>query len=235
VKETGQTREVSGLNAKQVILTMEMQGKDQKSGNEGNMVITADMWLAPKSAGYDEVANFYQRMAQKLAWTPGAGMLTMGRSDIGKGFADLHKEAAKIDGMPVLQVIRMGAKVDGQAAGEPGAAPAQPAEPTPSASEAAGDAAAKSAGRRLGGLAGGLGGLGGFGRRKKPQQEEQQPAAAQPQAQAQPAGQGTAAAGSLLEMTTETRNFSAAAVDAARLEIPSGFRQVESEMLKSIR
>jgi hypothetical protein len=36
-------------------------------------------------------------------------------------------------------------------------------------------------------------------------------------------------------MTTEMTNFSTGAVDPSKLEIPSGFKQVESEMGKALR
>ena len=38
-----------------------------------------------------------------------------------------------------------------------------------------------------------------------------------------------------MEMTTELSGFSSAPVDAAKLEVPTGFKQVESEMVKALR
>ena len=37
------------------------------------MKVVTDMWLAPSLPGYDEVRNFYTKMAQKLAFAPGMG------------------------------------------------------------------------------------------------------------------------------------------------------------------
>ena len=47
-------------------------------------------------------------------------------------------------------------------------------------------------------------------------------------------GQGAPGAGSgvLMEVTTETGNFSSAPVDGSKFDIPAGFKQVESQMLK---
>ena len=40
------------------------------------MVSVVVMWLAPKVAGYNEITDFYKRMAQKLNWAPtGLGAL----------------------------------------------------------------------------------------------------------------------------------------------------------------
>jgi hypothetical protein len=252
VKETGETRTIQGMNAKQVILSMEMQGTDKQSGQQGGMMVISNMWIAPQSAGYQEIANFHQRMGQKLAWTPGVSGMAMGRSDIAKGFASLYKEAAKLEGMPVLQIITMRPKLDPEtekqlmeamAKQDPNAPkPAEPQGPTAgqaatnAAGNAAGNAAASAAaGRmgRLGGIAGGLGGFGGFGRKKK-QQEEQQQAPA-PQAEQQQQQAGTQASASLIEMTTETSGFSTAALDSSKFDVPAGFKKIESDMQKALR
>jgi hypothetical protein len=211
---TGQTRQIGGVETKEMLLKMVMEGTDQQSGQKGGMAITTNMWMAPKAAGYQEVTDFYRRMAEKLAWTPGAGMFSMGRPDVSKGMAEVYKEMAKLDGMPVLQEIKMTA--EGQPAGQPpaeGAAEgaAQPqaqAEPAPSIGSALGSA--------LGGR------FGRFGKKKKDTSQTSSEAPAT----AAPAG----APGSLLEMTTELSNFSAAPVDESRFEVPAGFKQVESEL-----
>ena len=76
-----------------------------------------------------------------------------------------------------------------------------------------------------------MGGLGGLGRRKKEEPQQQQQAE-QPAATSAPSG---GAPGALLEMTTESSNFSTGAVDPSKLQVPAGFRQVESEMAKGLR
>jgi hypothetical protein len=194
-------------------------------------------------AGYEDLAGFYQRMSQKLAWAP--GMMMGGRSDIGKGFADLHKEASKLNGVPLLQVVTMRPKMDpetekqlAEAMAQQQASGAPQSQPEgPSARQAAGDAtadaAASAAGGRLGRFGGLGGGLGRFGRKKKQQEEQppqQQPAAPAP-AQAAP----SSAPGALIEMTIESSNFSNTSVDASKFEVPAGFKQVESQMLKGSR
>src|SRR5206468_10137459 len=54
VKETGQKKQIAGYDARQMIMTMQMDATDQKTGNKGGMMVTNDMWIAPKMAGYEE-------------------------------------------------------------------------------------------------------------------------------------------------------------------------------------
>lgn len=213
VKETGKTQTIGGLNTREVILTLVMEGEDKESGQKGSMNVTSTMWLARDVPGYQEVRAFQQKMAQKIAWTPGGNAFAQGRGDIAKGFADLQKEAAKLDGVPVLQTTVMG----GAAEGQPGpAASGQPAQPKQEAERPS----------ITGALGSRLGGLGGFGRRKKEEPKEEP--------QAQPAAPSGGAA-SLMEVTTEMTNFSSAGVDASKLEVPAGFKRVESEISKALR
>ena len=210
VKESGQTRQISGLATREVILTMIMEGTDKESGEKGSMTVTANMWLAKDVPGYGEVLAFNRRMAQKLAWMPGSNALAQGRGDLAKAFGDLQKESAKLEGVPVLQTVSMGGAADGQPSGQAAAKKEEPRE-SPS----------------IGGALKGLGGLGGLGRRKKEEPKKEEPPAA--------ATSSSGGAPSLLEMTTETVNFSSGAVDASKLQVPAGFRQVENEMLKALR
>ncbi len=207
IQETGQTREISGLPAREVILTLLMEGTDRQSGSGSAMKVTSNLWLARDVPGYQELQAFNQRLAQKLAWAPGGNAFVQGRSDMAKAFADLQKEAAKLEGLPLLQTIAM----SGAGQGQPGQA-----EPAPAQHE--------STRPSIGGALGRLGGLGGLGRRKKeePPKPETGPASAGAQA-------------SLLEMTTEMSGFSTSPVDASRFAVPAGFRQVESEMLKALK
>jgi hypothetical protein len=223
IKETGQTRQIAGYNTKQVILSMQLEGTDQKTGQKGAMLVTNDMWLAPTVAGYEEIREFHKKMAMKMAWTPGASAMAAGLgSDMSKGMAGIAKEAAKMEGVPLLQVMKMTPTADGQpvssASGAEGQAPppqpqAKPKPETPSLS---------------GALAGRLGGFGGFGRKKKAaepvKEEPKQEAAA-------PAAASSSEPATLMEMTTEMSGLSRTA-DESKFTIPAGFKKVESELQK---
>lgn len=223
VTETGQTRQINGMNTRQMIVKMIMEAKDAESGKTGGMVVTADTWVAPKVAGYEEITAFYTRMSQKMSWMPGGGGMTaMAGPEASKALGELYKEGSKLNGIPVLQNISMGA------AGQDGTAPpaggqAQQAPPPQRQEQAEKPSAGGALGSALGGR---LGGFGRLGRRK----QEQPPPEQAPQQTQQAQGQAPAGApGSLLEMTTELTSFSSAPVDASKFEVPAGFKQVKPE------
>ena len=247
VKDTGQSKVINGLNAKQFILTFEMEGTDPKTGQKASTVVTADTWSAPSIPGYDEVKNFYMRMGQKMAWTPGA--FGMAQPQLARGMAQVSKQTAKIEGVPVLQITRMSLKGDGmdqmQAAQAAQAQQQQqqaqqqpPPNVSGAAQEAAAGAATSAALGRLGRTGGVLGGLGGFGRGRKKQEKQPEQQQQPPQQQQAPQGappSGDATPGLLSEMTMELTSFSSGPADASKLDVPAGFKQVENEMIKALR
>jgi hypothetical protein len=240
VKATGQTRQISGFETREIVLTVEMETTDPKSGAKGSMLTTSNMWIAKDVTGYEQMKAFHERMAKKMAWAPGANLGPMAAGDPGlmKGMAAAAKEAAKLEGAPLLQVVRMGMK------GMPATAEAgsqQPAQPAGQRGEPRNTTEAKpleeapSIGNVLGGR---LGRLGGLGRRKKPPQEEPPqttPPPPQEPPQEPPAGAASQAQGVLMECTIEMSDFSTASVDGSKLEVPADFKQVDSEMLKGMR
>ena len=210
---TGQSKQVAGLEAREKVLKMEMEmeatDKDSGQTQKGGMTMTSDMWIARGVPGYQEVRAFQKRMAEKINWTPSGNMFAA-NPQVSGGMAEVYKEAAKLDGMPVLQLISMG--VAGQPAADGSAPPAQPAPQQQQAER-------PSVGSALGGALGGRFGLG----RKKP---ADQPA---PDGTSGGGGQASGAPGSLLEMTTELSSFSSNAIDPSLFEVPAGFKKVDSE------
>jgi hypothetical protein len=209
VESTGNTKQIAGFEAKEMVLKMEMQSTDPQSGQQGAMVITSDVWIAPAVPGYSEVRDFRKRMAEKLNWTP-SGNMFMGRPDVAKGMAEVEKQAAKLDGMAVFQTVSMGAE------GQPGAASSgnstpQPSQPPPPERPSIGGA-----------LGGALGGRLGIGKKKQPSD-----------APPDQAGSSGNASGSLLEMQMELSGFSSAAADSSLFSVPAGFKKVDSEMKRS--
>jgi hypothetical protein len=245
VKNTGASRVVNGMDAKQTVLTLKMEGTDKKSGNKMDMIVASDMWMAPSMAGYDEVRNFYVKMGQKMSWSPNSGFFgafAAQQPGMSKGMSEVYKEMSKLEGVPVLQIVRMSGAGTGMSEADMAAAQQaqqqaeqqQQQQPAPSVSDAAGQAATGAAlgkSGRVGAIAGGLGGFGGFGRKKKQQQEEPAPQQTPPPQQQQPAA-SQAPPGTLMELTTELTSFSSGPADASKLEVPAGFKQVEHDMQK---
>jgi hypothetical protein len=203
-KATGNTKPISGFDCKEMVMTMTMEGTDEKSGQKGGMTITTDMWIGQGVPGYGEVRNFYRRMAEKLNWTPGGNMF-MQNPDAAKGMAEVYKEVAKLDGVPMQQMITMGAA--GQPAGD-GTAKAQPQQQPQQQQERP----------TIGGVLGGRFGLG-----KKKTSSDTPPPTSE-------GGSSSSSPGSLLEMTTELTSFSPAPVDDAQFAVPAGFKKVDPDL-----
>ena len=224
VNKTGQTRNINGIDTHEVIMTMTMQGTDQKSGAKGGMDVTSDSWLAPKIAGYEEVRAFYRRMAEKLNWVPGAGGGMMNRPDIAQGMSELYKEGAKLDGIPVMQIVKMGGNVENLPQDADSGSNRENSRQSKSASSSSSSMPPTSVGGAIGSALGGR--FGGLGRKKKEQPQEQP---------AESSGQPTSGSASLLEMTIEMTNYSSAPADSGLFVIPAGFKQVEAEMGRRAR
>ncbi len=61
VRNTGTTKQVSGLNTSESILTMQMEGTDKTNGQKGAFAITNDMWLAPGYSRLRRIARLLQK------------------------------------------------------------------------------------------------------------------------------------------------------------------------------
>ena len=117
---------------------MTMTATDTQTQQSGNMAITNDMWMVPEIPGYDQVRDFYKRMAMKMvdAGTIGLGydfskMLAQ-NPGAGQALGDMAKEMQKLDGVPIMQVMRMGTTTNGQPlpAASEAPTPAEPAGPS---------------------------------------------------------------------------------------------------------
>jgi hypothetical protein len=146
VDKTGKTRESAGSDTREALVKIEMIGTDEKTGEPVTaMVMTSDMWLAKPASGYDEIRDFHRRMAEKLTWSPGMGM--MAQPGMGKGMAEMAKEMSKLDGMPIYQFMVMGGPGSDQVAAKHDPT----AQPTPEP-EQKGGLMGRLAAARLGGM-----------------------------------------------------------------------------------
>lgn len=221
VRNTGAKKVVSELPTTESILTMAMNATNTDTKQTGAIAITNDMWMTPEIPGYAELRDFQMRMAKKLAMnlSPGMDFSRMLAQNPGatQAMADLIKEMQKLKGIPVYQVMRMGTTTDGK--------------PIPAASEAplptdngpkgpsGGDIAKQGATSALSSALP-FGGLGGFGRKKK---TEDQAANQNDAGKNQNTGPAI-----LLESQTTSSNFSSAAVNASQFDVPSGFKQINA-------
>jgi hypothetical protein len=212
VRNTSATRDVAGLSAKESILTMTVDATDRQSGQTGSLAITNDMYLAPDIPGYEEVRDFYKRYAMKMGTVMSGAMnaqimALMQQPSAGKGMAEMVEEMAKLKGIPVLQIMRMGTTVDGIPLPAASEAPLPAGPPPPTAGSVAKSAVMSSLP------------FGGFGRKKK--QDDPPPA----DSSAQPG------AAVLVESTTQLTSFSSAVVDGSQFNLPAGYKKVDFKQI----
>jgi hypothetical protein len=107
VKETGQRKTINGYNATEVVLSMEMDSPQARQKGM-KMRMEMDLWLASDVPGSQEVKAFYERNRGKFPW---GAMMGGGRGDqsMQNGIAELQRKMADLKGVPVLQVMKMGA------------------------------------------------------------------------------------------------------------------------------
>ena len=219
VRNTGTQRDISGLQSSESILTLMLNATDTQTQQSGSMAVTNDMWMVPAIPGYDQVRDFYRRFGEKMAdATVGLGFdfsrLLAQNPAAGQAVGDMATEMQKLQGVPIMQIMRVGTTTNGQplpAASEaPLPADASPATPTGGQVAKAGMSSMISS--RLGGF--------GFGRKK---QQDQQSADQNANGSQQP--QPTSAI--LMETQVTTSSFSSAPVDPSHFDIPAGYKQVQ--------
>jgi hypothetical protein len=109
VKETGQRRTINGFDTRQAIMTIVFREKDRTLEQSGGLVITSDIWLAPRIAAMREIAEFDLRYARALAgpMLAGASAEEMAAAlalypMLREGLARMRDEAVKLEGTPIL-------------------------------------------------------------------------------------------------------------------------------------
>lgn len=66
VKETGTTKSIAGHQAKQVIVTLKAFEKGKTLEESGGMVMTNDVWVAPRVAAVDEIGQFEMKFVKAI-------------------------------------------------------------------------------------------------------------------------------------------------------------------------
>lgn len=231
VRNTGTAKQVSGVDANESILTMQMIGTDTTNGQQGAFAITNDMWMAPEIPGYDELRNFQMKFAAKMGETFSGSNLTASLTAMqpaaAQGMSDMVKEMSKLKGIPVEQIMRMGATANGEplpAASEAPLPPSPSGPEMPSAKDVAQQSASSAIASKLGGF--GIGGFGGFGHKKKAQTPP-------PTDDTANTTQQTPTATVLMESKTEMSGFSSSPIDSGKFAVPAGFTQIQPQQLSA--
>ena len=109
VKDTGQKKAINGFDTHQVVMTVTVREKGKKLEESGGLLLTADMWLAPRIAAMKEVADFDRRYAQAVygsmldgvsaeQMATAMAMYPMMKDAVAK----MSAEGAKMDGTAIL-------------------------------------------------------------------------------------------------------------------------------------
>jgi hypothetical protein len=109
VKNTGQKKTINNFDTHEVIMTITVREKGKKLEESGGLVLTSDMWLAPRIAAMKEVAEFDLRYAKALYGSMMTGVsaeqmaTAMAMYPMMKdAVAKMNAEGAKMDGTAIL-------------------------------------------------------------------------------------------------------------------------------------
>jgi hypothetical protein len=116
IKNTGTKKTINGFDTHEAVMTVTVREKGKSLEQSGGMVVTSDMWLAPKIAAMKEIADFDARYAKQLYGTMIAGvsaeqmaaamaMYPMMKDALGK----MSAEGGKIEGTPIQTTTTMDA------------------------------------------------------------------------------------------------------------------------------
>jgi hypothetical protein len=116
VKNTGETKTINGFNTHQAIATVTVREKGKTLEESGGLVMTTDMWLAPRIAAMKEITDFDVKFAQKLygPMVAGASPQDMAAAmamypQMKQALAKMNAEGGKIEGTPILTTVTMDA------------------------------------------------------------------------------------------------------------------------------
>ena len=222
VQSTGQTRTIMEVPAKEVKLRLDMlfQSTDPKTEadlekSNSSFWMTGDSWYGT-IAGYEEVRQFYMKMAQELNWLPGS--MGMANPQMSQAADEFRKNSLKMDGMPLVEYSSFGMAANSQGSqsgSNQGAGQSETQQQTSSSSNDSTptnprDAITKS----LGGLF-----------KKKQQQQQQSDSANASSAPPQPASPP----GSMMDVTTQVTSYSKDSLDASLFDVPSGYTQMPAD------
>jgi hypothetical protein len=114
VKETGQKKTINGFDTREVVMTIAVREKGKTLDESGGLVLTSDMWMAPRIAAMKEIADFHVRYMRKLQ-----GPVVVGASAedmaaamalypmMKDAIARMNAENVKLDGTAIQTTVTM--------------------------------------------------------------------------------------------------------------------------------
>jgi hypothetical protein len=163
VKETGEKKQINGFSTRQVLMTITLREKGKKLEESGGMVLTSDVWLAPRMETMREINDFDIRYAKAVygEFVAGASAQQMAAAlaaypMLKDALQRMREESGKLEGTPIMTTTTIDAvKSAEEMAAQQSSTSTQQEQP------------------RSGGLAGALGGLARRGQQPQPQAPQQ--------------------------------------------------------------
>ncbi len=128
VSRTGDTKEVSGYAAEEMILTLMANAAASQEGEaaQGGITVTSNLWMAKSVKGADEMERFQKNLQKKLDMASGSrAMASMmeaiaqNNPQLAEAAKKLEKESAKLSGTPLEthQIYEMKGSADKKSEG----------------------------------------------------------------------------------------------------------------------
>ena len=116
VKNTGERKAINGFETREQVVTITIREKGKTLEQGGGMVLTSDMWMAPRIAAMKEIVDFDMRYAQKLygpilADVSAEQMATAMAlyPQMKQALGRMSTEGAKLDGTAIMTTMTMDA------------------------------------------------------------------------------------------------------------------------------
>jgi hypothetical protein len=198
VQETGQRKNLSGYDCRQLLMTITIREKGKTLEQGGGMVLNSDMWMGPEIPEMKELAEFHRRFAEKI------GLLSFGQDSaaqmgmmqkmypmMSQALEKFRSENANMSGTAIQTIMKIEMAPSPEQRAQAQQQPQQQEESAPTS---------------IGGL------LGGFGRKLGKKKE-------------QPQQQGAVPEGRSLLMTTTSETLSIATnVAEDDVKVPTNFK-----------
>ncbi len=207
IKDGGKKEAIDGNQASLTILALTVEATGNK-GESGAMEMVNDLWLAKGIDGYEEVNAIHKRLSEKLYGSMGGAFGAVGPMIQQQGGAAALQEFQQKAAL--LDGVPVLTVVRMAAAGNSASMMADAGKIPSEKADEGGDKP------NMGSILRGMGGFGGGGRGN----------------QNSGGGEGS---GTLIEMTVRAYGFSNAPVQDSVFQVPSGYKQVDSELKKAAR
>ena len=116
IKNTGEKKPINGFDTHQAVMTITVREKGKTLEQSGGLVMTSDIWLAPKIAAMREIAEFDIKYAQKLYGPMVAGISASQMAMVAAMYpmmkdamAKMSAEGAKLEGTAIQTTVTMDA------------------------------------------------------------------------------------------------------------------------------